>query len=321
MELNRYGELNPVWKNQQTCTNCGLCLKVCPGEMMNDADNPLFHAKSLPAFIEENQSATVFAAHSKNPEHRMNGASGGFTSDFLSYLLGKGLVDFCIVIIRDPEDPLKCKAVPAFTPEEVLSARGSKYAPVHYQDVIPMLESAVEKGQKAALVGLPCHLAGIAAYTKIRPAVRKSIFCSVALVCGHIPVLRAYDYILQKIHMNRYELKNIRNRGGGWPGFLSIENRQGRTWKHPYGGNLSWGRLFSSPFCTVQGCFHCTDPAGFHADISVSDAWIPPYFPGKNNPGENLVWIQNAALIPVIHQMQKEQILHLEEASFQDFIR
>ena len=321
LQENSYGELNPVWRKQDSCTHCGFCMKVCPAEYMRKVGNPLSQAGSLSAFLKQYCQSQCFAIHSRNKQHRSDCASGGFTSEFLGFLLSQNLVDFCIVVVREDGNALKSMPMVATTPEQVFLGRGSKYSPVNYSQVPVLLTEAARKEQKVALVGLPCQLAGIAAYAALYPDVGKSVFCTIALVCGHTPTFRAYDYLLKKMDSNREDLKYLSNRGNGWPGYMTMvfKTFPRREVRHAYGGPLAWGRLFSSPFCMVRGCVFCTDPVGFSADISVSDAWLTR-FRQPDNPGENLVWFHNHTHLEQLNRMVELGILHREKVTFQDFV-
>lgn len=321
LQENSYGELNPVWKRKNSCNHCGVCLKVCPAEYMRKADNPLLQSGSISAFMEKYKQNQCFAIHSLNQQHRNECASGGFTSEFLSFLLSNRLVDFCIIIVRENANALKSVPIAINDPEQIFLGRGSKYSPVDYSQVPRLLTEAAQNGQKVALVGLPCQLAGISAYATLHPEIKKSILCTISLVCGHTPTFRAYDYLFKKIGSNRADLKKLSNRGDGWPGYMTMEfgTSPKRVFRHAYGGPLSWGRLFSSPFCMTRGCVFCTDPVGFTADISVSDAWLPR-FRYSNNPGENLVWFHNSSYLNQLDCMIEQGILHKERVTFQDFV-
>ncbi len=318
LQFTRNGELEVFFSNPENCTGCGLCLKACQHGFDLYTDNELLRSGSIKAFKTNLKDEIVYALHSTNSERRESSASGGFVTEFLLYLLHHGYINKAVEVRRRENDPLLSQAYVVQTDREIKLSRSSVYSPADYSGVISYLKQADET-DRFAIVGLPCQLAFLKAWLNEHPKHNSKVFVLISLVCGHTPSLKAYDYILKRVKISKEDLKFISNRGGGWPGYLSIQTKSGRTWRTPYGSWLSWGMLMSSPLMMSKGCLFCVDPCGFVADISVSDAWLPEYRTIEN-PGENLVWIHNKSVKKIFECMIHEGVIESTQETFTRFV-
>ena len=252
------------------CINCGKCLKVCPVHSMYSLTEDLYACES------------AFAAYSKDSHIRKSSASGGFITSFLCFMIEKGYADGALVSKREG---ISGKSFLAKNRQEIISSQTSIYAPVDYtQGLKELLESSLKR---VVIVGLPCQIRGVYNICSINRKLQSKILLYVSIICGKTPTTNAYKYISHKNGIDYSKISYVRNRGDGWPGYMTIKHIGGE-YKTPYKSNMSMGMVLSSPLLCNPGCLSCMDGLGVIADIVVSDAWNPKYT-RKKSDGWNYV--------------------------------
>ncbi len=297
--------------DQTKCSQCGICIKVCPAVNWS---NGIPTTKDLYAFGNNAKAYSTFAI---DKEHRRSAASGGFVTAFLGALLRDGQIDGAVVSRRIQGDPLRSEVILAKTYEEIVSCKGSIYSPVCFDKAFKQLRE-VSQHERWAVVGLPCHIQALALMMKQLPNLRKKVCLSISLVCGHFPTHKAYEYTFKHIGVKKNEVKNIYNRGEGWPGNFRIELKDGCVKRVPHGDGLSWGMVFASPLFMPKACHICPDPGGHTADIQVCDAWLPKF--SENNDGVNLVLAKTDISREFLQKVSDFGAFSLSYCSVDDFI-
>lgn len=288
------------------CVDCGLCRKVCPVYTWNNTEgNPYVGIYGK-----------VYSGYSINEAHRMSSASGGVTTSILAYLLKHKMVDAVVVAVRKEKNPLESELRIVLTEEEVYQSKGSVYAPTSYAEAIA--EIMTSEYTRFAVVGLPCHIEGLTHLCEVDRKLKGKIVFKIALVCGHTPSNRAYQYSLQHLGIKPEEVKVLRNRGDGWPGYMNIQYAKNKVVSVGHGSRYSWGQTLGSPLFTPPGCKHCSDATGYLADISVCDAWLPQYASDKK--GRNLLLVRSEKMQDVLDAMKKDNVLALKEECIEGFI-
>lgn len=293
--------------DESKCVNCGLCQKVCPVyTWCNNSGNLLV-----------GKYRTIYSGYSNDKDLRYDCASGGFTTSFLIYLLDNKYVDAVITATRDEKFPLHSKLRICFTKEDVLASKGSVYAPTSYGNILSkLLEVSCER---VAVVGLPCHIQMLSNLEKVWKKLDGKFFLKISLVCGHTPSLKGYEYSLRHLGIKKEDVKLLRNRGEGWPGFLKIKVSDNYERKIVYGNKYSWGMVLSSSLFTPDGCSHCVDATGYEADISVCDAWLPKF--GQDRIGCNLVLVRTEKAESIVNEMSAKEIVSLQKEELSDFVK
>ena len=149
--------------NNNLCKNdkgCHRCYDICPGlgvDLVKTArdkfiDHNIIEDKLVGRYLK------CFSGYSNDSIIREKCSTAGVTTQFLIWLLATGKIDGAIITKFDKDAPLKVKTILATTKEEVLSAKGSKYAPVSFHDVVKLIKE--DGGKKYVIVGLPCHIHG-----------------------------------------------------------------------------------------------------------------------------------------------------------------
>lgn len=289
--------------DNEKCINCGKCYHICPVE-----NNDIF--KTNPPFVGSNQKA--FASYSKDIHLRKACASGGFITSFLCYMLEKGYADAALVSKREGTTG---HSFLARTKEEIVEAKTSIYAPVDYSIGIKELQETQCK--KIIVVGLPCHIQAITNLRKLSRKIDSKVFMTISIVCGKTPTTNAYRYIANKNGIDYDSIISVKNRGEGWPGYMTIKHEKGE-YKIPYKSNMSMGMVLSSPFMCNPGCLSCVDGVGITADLSVCDAWNEKYTQ-QNSDGWNFVLAKTEKALQYLSNPEISQYLHLEDETIEHF--
>lgn len=289
--------------DESKCIHCGKCISVCPVKS-ND-----FHS-STPKYI--GNSKKVFAAYSQDNDLRKQSASGGFITSFLCYMLEKGHADAALVSKREGTTGHSFLAT---TKEEIIEAKTSIYAPVDYS--VGIKELIETQCRKIIVVGLPCHIQAITNLRKLNKNIDSKVFMTISIVCGKTPTTNAYRYIANKNGIDYDSIISVKNRGEGWPGYMTIKHEKGE-YKISYKSNMSMGMVLSSPFMCNPGCLSCVDGVGITADMSVCDAWNEKYTKQESD-GWNFVLAKTELALQYLTNPEIAQYIHLEDETIEHF--
>jgi coenzyme F420 hydrogenase subunit beta len=296
--------------NLETCTDCTICLKSCPPLTWSNKPKTDNYNESIGDY------KSAYAAYSTNEDIRLNSASGGFITTLLIYLLEKKMITGAVVVKRDEMNPLISKPFVATTVDEIKNAKGSKYSPVKFDEIVKEIIDG--NFTNLAVVGLPCHIEAIGKAEKKNKKLKDKIKYKISIVCGQAPSFLGYEYIAKKFGIQTDEITELKNRGDGWPGYMQIQTKD-KNIKVPYGSKYSMGTVLSSPLFTPLACQMCADSVGFEADVSVSDAWLDKYM--DDTQGINLILTKNEEIDTIVKQMSKDKYITLIDENVEDFIK
>ncbi len=276
LDANEY----PRIKNLSSCTDCDLCVKVCPGDEFNfreayqelyqkDPDFEYTHGPFLKATV----------AHSLNPVLREHSTSGGLVTEILTHLLETKQIDGAIVIGSASDVLWKGKVFIARTPQDLLSAMKSKYA-------IAPTNSALEEVRRVpgryAAVGLPCQIHGLIKARKLDAHLKERIVFTIGLFCHAAIEHEAFKVIWETLGEKGKQAVKFTSRIGKHPGAPEIQLADGSSYPVYFGSKKGYRptsievinilyRLY-----TPERCLTCFDGLAEFADISVGDPWLAP---------------------------------------------
>jgi len=228
----------------------------------------------------------VYMAWAQSERIRHHSASGGVATALLKYLLEKNYVDAVIV----PSLRFKrCLTYGVWTVVREPSAldiySGSLYAPVY--GLSKILDCALTKFKSIAITAVPCYARAIRRVLESRTRSR-DVFI-VGLYCNNAPNTWATRYALKYFNINVEDVGRVRFRGCGWPGYTTIETKEG-TMCIP--SPVFWDSGFGQYFYSV-GCYLCADQTNTSADLSLADPWTLPHEPIKRLGGATLVVVRS----------------------------
>lgn len=256
--------------NINKCIDCGLCYKTCPGKEVD------FKKLNIELFGKEPENILlgnyqeVYLGQAKDQDILYNSSSGGLITQILISALETGVITGALVTKMSKEEPLRPEPFIARTKEEIIEASRSKYCPVPANVVLKEIMDS-EDGEKIAVVGLPCHIQAIRKAEQINKKLKAKIAFHLGLFCASTKNFWGTEYQLKRMLINKENVCEIRYRGEGWPGYMTIYLRNGSTVSVPY--PMYSDNKFSS--FTPWRCTVCPDETSELADISFGDPWLP----------------------------------------------
>lgn len=302
------------------CAGCGACAALAENVTMDGATGYLRPKATGPISPAEDQAIAAVCpglglslTHDAPTDHdiwgpirslqagnatdaalRFEASSGAGISGLLCFLLTSGRADFVLHTAADPENPIGNRTVVSRTPEEVLSAAGSRYAPsAPLAAVRDVAAKAIADGERGVFVGKPCDVGGLAAWRDRDPDIARAFPYALSFFCAGVPSSDGARELVRALGMTPDELASFRYRGRGWPGRATAVAKDGREASMTY--HESWGGVLSKH---VQfRCKVCADGVGSFADIACGDAWEAdekgyPIFEEK--PGSSLIIARTA---------------------------
>jgi coenzyme F420 hydrogenase subunit beta len=205
--------------------------------------------------------------HARDDRIRHYGASGGGITGLLDHLMRKGAIDGAIVARTHPERPLVSQTFIARDRESLVGAQGSRYAPVSN---CTALREILEQAGRYAIVGTPCMLQATTRAQELLAPLQERIVCKIGLVCAGMASRLSTKAFLQRYGVDPADVREIRYRGEGWPGFFRAYGKESVLLRRRLlGDELD----YLVPGDHYLRCWNCLDHWGYFSDIVVSDPW------------------------------------------------
>lgn len=249
MKSDEEGFLYPV-VDKDTCTDCGLCEKVCPVINQSEPRKPL----------------KVYAAKNKNEEIRRQSSSGGIFTLLAEKVIAEGGVVFGARfdenwdVIHSWTDTI----------EGIAAFRGSKYVQSTIGDTYREAKDFLKQDRKVLFSGTPCQIAGLNYY------LGKSYdqLLTVEVACHGVPspmVWRNYLYI--KAKGRSVQNVSFRDKSTGYYTYSTNYTINGRTYKQYYKYD-DYMLGFIHNLYLRPSCFNCPSKGGRSgADLLIADNW------------------------------------------------
>lgn len=250
MTVDEEGFYYPVI-NEDNCTDCGLCLKVCRNTPW---DNDL-------------QNQKYYAVKSRSVADRMRSRSGGFFFELAKQIVNVNGAVYGVVM----EDDCNVRYKRAATLEEVKLMQGSKYVESDILGIYPYVENDLKDGLRVLFSGTACQVAGLYGYLSLKK-VDQSRLVTIDIVCHGVPsrkVLEDYIRFAEKKYKGSIEAFNFRDKSFGWNTHVEtyIINGKKRARKN-------YTNLFYTNLCLRPSCGNCAFASYQRpADITIADFW------------------------------------------------
>jgi coenzyme F420-reducing hydrogenase beta subunit len=271
------GFLYPV-VDIKTCTDCGLCEKVCPVINYKVGKKPNL----------------VYAAKSHDEQIRMESSSGGVFTLLAEQIIKDGGIVFGArfnenwEVIHDYTETI-----------EGLSAfRGSKYVQSRIGKTYSQAKQFLKAGRKVLFSGTPCQIAGLKLF--LRKEYDKLL--TVDFVCHGVPSPMIWIKYLSYLADNQslamwIENINFRSKTNGWKNynFVLYPKNSEQKFVEPLHKNL-FMKGFLSDLYLRPSCHRCpTKSLSSGSDITLGDFWgiqnVLPNF--DDDKGVSLVMINS----------------------------
>ncbi|MFZ3134757.1 Coenzyme F420 hydrogenase/dehydrogenase, beta subunit C-terminal domain [Methanothrix sp.] len=255
----------------EKCINCGICLSICPGKGMDFSRSNLETSDNMHSSQLIGHYLKIYTGYSIDDEIRYNSSSGGIATQILLSAFNKGIIDHALVTKMNEKKPLEPTSFIAKTATEIIEASKSKYCPVPLNTC---LKKILKEEGKYAVVGLPCHLHGIRNLEERNIVLRERIILHIGLFCHHCVSFQFTKFLMDKLNINKEEIKEINYRGKGWPGMMTIKKLDGHEIIIPMSHYWS---IPATYLFTPRRCLFCSDATAEFADISLGDAWLKDF--------------------------------------------
>ena len=252
------------------CTGCELCIKVCPGYRINLTNRTQDQKGNLThPLIGRYQQ--IFRSYTNDTQRRSRAASGGMATEIIDYLFSSGKISGAIVTRMSLENPLQAEGYIAYSSQDLIASQKSKYCPVPLNII---LKPFVKKRNMNtfAFVGLPHHVHGLRLLQRLYTHMRDSFPYVISLFTSHVPSQQATEFILYKNNISKNNIKKIEYRGGGIPGRMKIQTKDGNEFLVPHLHWTYFGHTFKYFFYPAREWI-AFDKLSEWADFSIGDNW------------------------------------------------
>ena len=296
---------------------CHRCRLVCPGGGI-ELDKYSHEISGISVGIKRDyylgNYINLYTAYSSDEWIRFHSASGGMTSQFLIFLLEKGLIKGAVVTRFNPTFNYQVETFIATSRTEILEAKSSKYCPVSLAGIIKQIKKF---DGKVAIVGLPCHIQGLRKFEKIDKIFRDRVFAYLGLYCSCGRSYRMTEYAFKIRDIKAAELSYFSYRDEGCLGsMVAIGNRNGREYK-VIDGYQNYNLKLRS-FFNVRRCMFCVDHFAELSDISFGDIHYGKYINDKI--GINSIVTRRKDIDELLTEMYRDGYCTLEECRKEDLM-
>lgn len=250
MNADEEGFLYPVVDNE-ACTDCGLCEKVCPVINRNESRKPL----------------KVYAAKNKNEEIRRQSSSGGIFTLLAEKVINEGGVVFG-ARFDENWDVIHSWAD---TIEGIAAFRGSKYVQSTIGDTYREAKEFLKQGRKVLFSGTSCQIAGLKKF------LRKEYdnLLTVDVVCHGVPSPKIWREYLESLHISNIGTISHKDKATGWRGYsFSVKDTEGKVVYTEKASENKYLSAFVRNLILRPSCFLCPAKEGKSlSDITLADYW------------------------------------------------
>lgn len=251
--------------NDDLCVNCGKCIKACPSIDANKLSKK--YSDKYVGIINN-----IYVGKSLNKDIFENAQSGGICTQLLCYLFDKKKIDCAVVVKMKPGKTPVVSPVVVTSKDELTGSQKSCYTPVALLTVL----KETRKYNSVAVVGLPCHIAGIVNlqticndYSNINYKI--GLICDRTLCSGVHDVYSSHLQSVLKTPAISFKIDWKCKRIGKdfnyklAPTVLKTDND---IIEVPRDIRIILKEMFTPPRCRV-----CYDKLNTHADITLGDPW------------------------------------------------
>lgn len=319
MDWNKEGFLVPTVKNGKGEMN-KAAINVCPfnpypaDEVRTEDELANLFLKEAPNHHPQvGRYYNTYAGYSE--QFRLTSSSGGLATYLLTELLEQKLVDAVITVGEGKDNHYEYKLVRR--QEDLLATSKTKYYPVTMAEALKELKSF---DGKVAVVGIGCFIKAVRLLQHYNPELREKIVFMVGIICGGLKSKFFGEYLAAKAGVQnneftkpQFRIKNYESTAGDYS-FGCIDSRgDERQVKMRTVGDM-WG----SGMFKCNACDYCDDVTTELADVSLGDAWLPPF--NQDGKGTNVIVTRSALAEQLINDGIRSAKLAVQPLQFDTFL-
>lgn len=300
------------------CTECGLCVKVCPGREFSypahyraafDAPVPLEKPHGL--FLQ------AFLGYANDPAVRTGAASGGLGTALPRHLLAGGSVSGVFRMGPDPEQAWRSRAYIARSVAQLAAGTSSRYAAASMNHLFGEIRR--EPGP-FLFVGLPCQVHGVRTMSAANSGIAKKIALTVGLFCHSCLDHEALRQLLSCSGVPPAGLAEFSYRWGKMPSYWRGRTTAGEEILLPYPAvrdgyrpNAKECLTFLFKIFSPSRCRMCLDGFSEFADIAIGDPYVQDWQGlTRLRQGYNLIFARTARGLEALRKAEAAGVLSLE---------
>ena len=311
-----------VANQKGTCDCDGSCIDVCPFNPFpkdevktEDEIGELFLKDSTKINKNIGKYIGIYAGFSN--EYRLSSSSGGLGTYISNKLLEKGIVDHVFSVKESAKPGTYYEYEVSSNKSDLQRASKTRYFPVTMSNVFSEINNLQGK---VAVVGVGCFIKAIrlAQYTDTH--LKEKIPFLIGIICGGVKSRFFTEYLASKLDVMSNEInspqfrqKDLKSSANDYSFACTNDHGERKSIKMRTVGDM-WGTgLFKA-----NACDFCDDVTTELADISLGDAWLPPYY--LDGKGTNVVVTRSLLAENLIIEGLKSNELFLEKLSLETFV-
>lgn len=319
MDWNNEGFLIPV-KQSKNAIYLDADIRVCPfnpypeNEVRTEdeladlflKDAPNWHSKVGKYF-------NTYVGYSE--QYRLSSSSGGMATYILNELFEQKMIDAVITVSEGKSNHYEYKLVKS--KEELLSTSKTRYYPVTMAEALNALKTFEGK---VAVVSIGCFIKSVRLLQQYHPELKEKIVFTVGIICGGLKSKFFAEYLAAKAGADNREfskpefrIKDYKSTAGDYSFGCVDKNGSEKHIKMQTVGDM-WG----TGMFKCNACDFCDDVTTELADISLGDAWIPPYV--QDGKGTNVIVSRTALAEMLINNGIRSAKLAVQPLLFETFL-
>jgi len=295
IDLSAEGFYVPAILNEDKCTHCDLCEKVCSYLDGDLSQHPL--------------AIQGYVVYSKNTQTKKTCSSGGVGFEIAKLLIEKGY-KACGVKYSNTEN--RAEHFVADTVEDFEKSKGSKYLQSYTVDGFKKLSDE----DKWVVFGTPCQIDSLRRWIKFKKTEENYVL--VDFFCHGVPSYHLWNSYLtfNKNTHNLQRVDNVKFRdkryGDGLRSYTMIIESEKKEIASTLQNNDLFYRLFLGDYCLNAACY---DKCKFKnqkssADIRIGDLWSKAY--QKDDEGFSAVFANTKKGTNIINELKNSCVIKKE---------
>lgn len=287
--------------NEDSCVECGLCIKTCP------ANKELDVTSSYPQ--------QPYLAWINDDEVRLDSSSGGIFTALARYVISQGGV----VCGAAYDDDMTVRHRIVDNENDLIHLRGSKYVQSITEGIFSDIKVYLNKGVMVYFVGTPCQVAGLKSFLKKK---YDNLLTS-DLICHGVPSGNLFKeqikYFERKVGKKIVDVKFRAKKRFGQGCDIQIITNTGAN-KFFCAELVPYFNGFWKNITLRESCYKC-QYASLHreGDITLADFWlVKKCFPDvRTSKGTSLVFVNSIIGENIFMKLANSGDVYIREATIE----
>ena len=282
LSLNARGFYQASVDNSK-CVDCGRCIHTCT------RFDKVVDGRDI-------RASSCFAMQSSDAETVRRSSSGGIAHEIAAWALQQGYL-LCGAVYDLTTDRVRHVIT-----EDISLLDGSKYLQSD-TSVFAELIAKARNGQRFAVFGVPCQIAGLAKAAELKECRDKLLL--VEVFCHGVPTYhlwaRECENVRKKLRCGRFDSVQFRDKKNGWHSYCLRFEANGKVYYGTRERDFFY-RVFFEDVLLNDSCINCRmRKEQSFADIRLGDYWGKRY-QGRND-GVSVVFCNTSFGEEVIQQL------------------